>query len=166
MRGDKFNRLTVIGYSHSKPKKDGYFHFLKCSCDCGNETVARIDSLKSGHKSSCGCFHIETARKVNFKHGKYLSTEHRIWAAMKDRCSNPNNDNYKYYGARGISVCEEWKNSFESFYRDMGPRPPGKTIDREDNNGNYCKKNCRWATPKQQRLNQRNPYEAYPKRMV
>jgi hypothetical protein len=85
------------------------------------------------------------------------SKEHMIWQSMKDRCSNPNNKRYDLYGERGITVCDEWKNSFEQFYKDMGPKPTSKhSIDRVDVDGNYCKENCRWATDAEQSRNTRS----------
>jgi hypothetical protein len=76
---------------------------------------------------------------------------------MFQRCTNPNNDDYPDYGGRGITVCERWcgKHGFENFLHDMGERPEGKTLDRKNVNGNYCKSNCRWATAHEQRINQR-----------
>lgn len=88
-------------------------------------------------------------------HGMTGSPEHMSWLAMRQRCSNPNNVCYSTYGGRGVRVCDDWQNSFEAFYRDMGPRPEGTTLDRLDSNGNYEPGNCRWATPLEQSNNTR-----------
>ena len=83
------------------------------------------------------------------------TTEYRIWAGMKTRCLNPRNASYHNYGDRGIHVCVRWRHSFRAFLRDMGPRPLGTSLDRIDNDDGYCKSNCRWATAREQRENQR-----------
>lgn len=94
----------------------------------------------------------------NFRHGHNgkgrRSPEYRSWAHMKGRCENPESDRYAYYGGRGIRVCERWQ-SFENFLVDMGPRPAGHTLDREDNDGDYEPGNCRWATQSEQGKNRR-----------
>ena len=90
----------------------------------------------------------------NWRHGMHGTPEYNTWQSMKQRCSNPNNTDYSLYGGRGISYDPSW-NDFVNFYRDMGSRPEGCTLDRIDNEGNYCKANCRWATPDDQRSNRR-----------
>jgi hypothetical protein len=92
---------------------------------------------------------------MNYKHGMGRTPTYRSWQSMKDRCNNPNNQKYKYYGKRGIEVCDEWQDSFENFFKDMGVKSQGLTLDRKDNNGNYEPGNCRWTTYHKQRVNSR-----------
>lgn len=94
-------------------------------------------------------------RNSNFKHGRRKTPEYNSWHSAVQRCTNPRARNYLFYGGRGITMCERWRKSFLAFYTDMGPRPDGTTIDRIDVNGNYEPGNCRWATKKVQRANQR-----------
>lgn len=90
------------------------------------------------------------------KHGMYGTPIYEIWHGMKARTTNPKMRDYPRYGGRGITVCDEWKESFEAFYRDMGDRPEGLSLERKDNNGPYSKANCVWATVSQQARNRRN----------
>ena len=140
--GEKFNHLTVI----ARAENDGKRVMWKCKCDCGGEIVTRGYSLKTGHTVSCGCVSSQRLAEHRNKHGKVGSRVYRIWQLMKDRCCNPKNTNYYLYGARGIAICQEWRDSFEAFYRDMGDPPDGHSIDRKDPEKGYCIENCRWAT--------------------
>ncbi len=143
--GDKFGKLTVEWFVFRKKS----FDYFMCKCECGQHKTIRVDGLKTGHAKSCGCIRGEN-------HGLTKTSEYEIWCAMKSRCSNPKNKKYLNYGARGIRVCPRWRTSFASFYQDMGPRPDGMTLERIDNDGNYYKNNCQWATYKEQNRNNRH----------
>lgn len=155
--GDLFGRWTVIGPSDKRASSKTLY--VRCRCACGQERDVNLDNLKRGLTTSCGCYAAENSARCHTTHGcargSGLSPEYRIWRSMKNRCCNSNVRHYVRYGGRGISVCDRWM-KFEDFLADMGPRPtPGHSIDRIDNDGNYEPGNCRWATAKEQRANQR-----------
>jgi hypothetical protein len=167
-KGDKYNRLTIV--EEIEPIYDNQnkmVRIVKCICECGNESNYRLNDIKRETTKSCGCLHKELSKIRSIKrlttHNKSKYNEYRIWSGMKTRCYNSKRKDYVNYGGRGITVCDRWINSFENFYKDMGDRPLGTTIDRYPNNdGNYEPSNCKWSTPKEQ-INNRRKYEIHNK---
>jgi len=153
--GDRHHRLQVI----CEASKDKHRHRrYVCKCSCGNIKVIIGQNLTNGRTKSCGCLQKEIVSSIcknRITHGMSNTTEYEIWASMKQRCLNNNDAAYKNYGGRGITICQEWIDSFETFYLDMGDRPKGRSIDRKNNNGPYCKENCRWGTRSEQTRNSR-----------
>lgn len=154
--GQRFGRLVAIRPAHRD--KHGKWHWL-CHCDCGKEVVVSSNAIIKGNTKSCGCYRSERVRQAPLTHGhtvnKVFSPTYRSWAAMMTRCLNPNVPHYKYYGGRGIEVCERW-HSFENFLADMGPRPEGRySIERVDRDGRYEPSNCKWIPQRDQSKNKR-----------
>lgn len=140
-----FGRLTVL----KRVPEEAGFSWL-CKCTCGEKKRVRTGDLNSGNVSSCGCAREDNGREPT--HGMSHLPEYHVWHDMIRRCTNPKCKNYKNYGARDITVCKRWLD-FEKFYKDMGTRPAGHELDREDNDKGYSKSNCRWVTHQQNNNN-------------
>ena len=143
--GNPYGKLTVIAFSGVRNESA----YWLCRCNCGQEVTVRATHLRRGITKSCGC----SRYKVN---GLCHTPEYRCWESIRYRCHNPNSEDYYLYGAKGIAVCERWRNSFLAFYEDMGQRPPDKnSIDRIDGTLGYSPGNCRWATAEEQSRNRK-----------
>lgn len=155
LTGKKFGRLLVIAMAEDYLSPGGY-HCPRwtCQCDCGNIVTMYRHTLTTGDSKSCGCFNREESSKRSKKHGMIGTRAYNVWAAMRSRVLNPNNPEYKNYGARGIKICPRW-DEFSFFYADMGDPPPGLSIERKDNNLGYNPSNCIWADDKTQGRNRR-----------
>lgn len=159
LTGKKFSRLLVIKFDGIRAKGKERFSRWKCLCDCGRETIALGIHLSSGNTKSCGCLQREYTQSMGMskrKHGLSRSKEESAWRHMLQRCYSEKSAQYKNYGARGIVVCDRWKN-FQNFIEDIGLSPSRlHSLDRINVNGNYSKENCRWATQKEQQQNRSN----------
>lgn len=153
LTGKIFGRLTVTRREFVEKSKDAMW---LCSCECGNHKIVSSHNLKIGNTASCGCLQIESRTRPR----KSITLEsipgYHSWHSMVDRCTNQRSRLYKNWGGRGITISADWLKSFQNFINDMGERPsPTHSIDRINNDGNYCKENCRWATKTEQSRNTR-----------
>jgi hypothetical protein len=155
--GQRFGRLTTIERATMTP-----YQRWRVRCDCGSEKVVHASNLAAQLTKSCGCLGRERTSERLTRHGhaqtraRRPSAEYTAWAGMIARCTRPGHISYKYYGGSGISVTDRWRNSFEAFLSDVGPKPsPAHSIDRIDVGGDYRPDNVRWATASEQQRNKR-----------
>lgn len=157
LTGKKFGRLTVV----SRAKNIGCHVAWNCVCECGNHTVVRTYQLKHGLSKSCGCLSIDITKERCTIHGETKTRLYSIWRSIKKRCYDPKNPSYKYYGLKGIEMCDEWRNDYMSFrnwalssgYKD------GLTIDRKNNSLGYFPNNCKWSTYLEQENHRSNNHK-------
>lgn len=161
--GQRFGKLVVL-YRGSDYVSPSGRHLVRwvCKCDCGNSTLVAAHQLTSDKTRSCGCLHMEKLRNGNKKHGGCYDRLYRVFYNMRDRCNNPHNKSYSYYGGRGITICDDWNDylNFKEWAYSHGydeTAPKGEcTLDRINSDGNYEPDNCRWVSMKVQCNNKRN----------
>ena len=160
MIGVRAGRLTVISEAAPRTYGNHTTRMWLCKCDCGGFATASGSDLRRGHTKSCGCYCRQRISETSKVHGMRHTRIYHTWLDIKGRCHNQRNHSFARYGGRGIKVCDEWRESFISFYKHVSELPhygeDGYSIDRIDNNGNYEPGNVRWATVQTQSRNKRN----------
>lgn len=140
--GDRYSRLVVV----REDTPVGRNRRVVVACDCGTVKTVRVNDVRSGKTTSCGCYRNQRVAETITTHDMSHTPEYHTWWDMIARCHDVGHKSFKHYGGRGITVCDKWRISFTSFFNDVGPRPPGaKMIDREDNNAGYFPGNVRWV---------------------
>jgi hypothetical protein len=157
-RGDKIKECTYLQEEPDMVFADGKSRrACRFRCKCGKEFISLLHSVTRGKTEGCGCIRLERIHESLSKHNDTHSKEYNIWSKIKARCYKPSIKEYRNYGARGIKMCDRWRNSYANFLADMGRCPsPKHSIDRINNDGDYEPSNCRWATKRQQSVNRRN----------
>jgi hypothetical protein len=151
--GRRFGQLIVLHFA-GRQSRPGYQTVWLCRCDCGIEKTILGANLRHGRSNSCGK-HKNAHNRTHNESNQNRTPEYASWIAMRDRCRNPNNKAFKWYGGRGIKVCERW-DKFENFISDVGRKPsPKHSLDRINTNGPYSPENCKWSTQSEQVINRR-----------
>src|ERR1017187_3348971 len=165
LKGEHFGRLTVLRRVDAHRGRTAWL--CQCSCPTGELVVVTSHELRCGDTRSCGCIKTEQTRAMSTKHGMANTPEHGAWSGIKRRCYDIQRKDYKYYGGRGVAMCDKWLHDFKAFFLDVGPRPSAlHSIDRIDNNGNYEPGNVKWSTQTEQMANQGQRKNGIPDEIV
>lgn len=155
LSGLRVGRLSVTKLWQKRPYRGSTAIYWRCICDCGEIAYVAATSLAHDHTKSCGCAKLDGIMFAQRTHGQSRSATYNSWRAMTSRCTYEKDKSYKYYGGRGIRICEKWQ-AFEGFMEDMGECPKGLTLERRDSNANYEPDNCIWVTRTEQTKNKSN----------